>query len=530
MKDAAASNDGPRIVNIINFVRGVEPRTNVDLYEPVAQQVALLNKYDLPGTFLLQYDALMQPRFIKLMKEQLNAKGEIGGWFEVVQPMVEEAGLTWRGRYPWDWHTNVGFSVGYSPEEREKLVDVFMHGFEETFGYLPKSVGSWFMDAHTLAYMADKYGVSASCNCKDQIGTDGYTLWGGYWNQAYYPSRLNALMPAQSVAEQIPIPVFRMLGSDPIYQYECGLGENGQGVVSLEPVYKGGGGNPPWVRWFFNIVTEAPCLAFAYAQAGQENSFGWPDMAAGLTDQVELLAELQRQGKVRVETLAAAAEWFRGKYPLTPATAVVALDDYQKHGHKSVWYDSRFYRANLFWEDGTLRIRDIHKFDERYPERYLKDTVSTTWCAYDTLPIVDGFVWSTPGILAGLRPVRIAADGSRAVMKGGTPEVRSTTPSELFITWPLEDGGALEVKLDEHAITLRCPGAASGSWGLELAWSPEKKVPLTETVGQELRYIYEGFSYDVPCAGAEIQRVEDAPAVLLKATGDTITITLDDRP
>ena len=28
-------------------------------------------------------------------------------------------------------------------------------------------------------------------------GTDGYTLWGGYWNQAYYPSRLNSYMPAQ---------------------------------------------------------------------------------------------------------------------------------------------------------------------------------------------------------------------------------------------------------------------------------------------------------------------------------------------
>lgn len=58
----------------------------------------------------------------------------------------------------------------------------------QIFGVYPKSVGSWFIDAVTLKYMAERYGVVASCNCKDQIGTDGYTLWGGYWNQGYYPS------------------------------------------------------------------------------------------------------------------------------------------------------------------------------------------------------------------------------------------------------------------------------------------------------------------------------------------------------
>ena len=80
------------------------------------------------------------------------------------------------------------------------------------------------------------------CICKEQIGTDGYTLWGGYWNQAYYPSRLNAFMPAQTERLQIDVPIFRMLGSDPIYQYDCGRGTFNQPVVSMEPVYKDSGG------------------------------------------------------------------------------------------------------------------------------------------------------------------------------------------------------------------------------------------------------------------------------------------------
>ena len=74
--------------------------------------------------------------------------------------------------------------------------------FKRIFGFYPKSAGSWFIDAHTLNYLSQKYGIIASCNCKDQIGTDGYTMWGGYWNQAYYPSINNAYMPAQNPENQ----------------------------------------------------------------------------------------------------------------------------------------------------------------------------------------------------------------------------------------------------------------------------------------------------------------------------------------
>ncbi|HEY5499045.1 MAG TPA: hypothetical protein VIK20_01540, partial [Bacteroidales bacterium] len=158
----------PRIVNIVNFIRQVEPRdaaiTEDVLYETVHQQIVQLNKYNLPGTFLLQYDALINPRYQKLLKNDLNSDSEIGGWWQITQPHVEAAGLKWRGIYPWDWHANVGFSTGYSPEEREKLVDVYMEKFKSIFGKYPASVGSWFIDSHTLGYMYDKYGIVASCN------------------------------------------------------------------------------------------------------------------------------------------------------------------------------------------------------------------------------------------------------------------------------------------------------------------------------------------------------------------------------
>ncbi len=217
----AADANSPRIVNIYNFVRNSDyrvPNSEDVLYETTRQQIQLIKPTGLPATWALQYDALINPRYQKLFKEQLGANDEIAAWWEIPQPLAEKAGLKWRGQHEWDSQANVGFSPGYTPDERRKLVDVYMADFKAIFGYYPRTVGSWFIDEVTLEYMAEKYGIVASCNCKDQVGTDGYTLWGGYWNQAYYPSRLNAYMPAQTKAGQIDVPIFRMLGSDPIYQ------------------------------------------------------------------------------------------------------------------------------------------------------------------------------------------------------------------------------------------------------------------------------------------------------------------------
>ena len=275
---------------------------------------------------------------------------------------------------------NIGFAPGYTPAERRKLVDVYMADFKAIFGYYPRTVGSWFIDEVTLAYMAERYGIVASCNCKDQVGTDGYTLWGGYWNQAYYPSRLNAYMPAQTRAGQIDVPIFRMLGSDPIYQYG-----NSPGMFTLEPVYPEAGGSADWVAWFMDNLIHQPSLAFGYTQAGQENSFGWEAMKTGLTLQVALLAKQAKAGEIQVETLAQAGQWFRRHYALTPPTAVVYLNDWKHENRKTVWYDSRFYRLNILWENGAFFIRDLHRFDEKLVsithDTALTTTVSRLWHA-----------------------------------------------------------------------------------------------------------------------------------------------------
>ena len=94
----------PRIINIINFIRQTDYRVeNADslLYETVCEQVKLVNKYDLPATFLLQYDALINPLYQDLLKSKLNDHSEIGAWWELTQPQIEAAGIKWRGEHSW---------------------------------------------------------------------------------------------------------------------------------------------------------------------------------------------------------------------------------------------------------------------------------------------------------------------------------------------------------------------------------------------------------------------------------------------
>ena len=521
----------PRIINIINFIRQTDYRVeNADslLYETVCEQVKLVNKYDLPATFLLQYDALINPLYQDLLKSKLNDHSEIGAWWELTQPQIEAAGIKWRGEHSWVSHANIAFSTGYTKEERERLEDVYMAKFKEIFGTYPKSVGSWFIDAHTLGYMYDKYKIVASCNCKDQVGTDGYTLWGGYWNQAYYPSRINAYMPAQTEEGQIPVPIFRMLGSDPIYQYDDGLGQERQGVISLEPVYEKAGMDRRWVDYFLESIVNKPCLAFNYAQAGQENSFTWSNMSKGLEMQIPILDSLRKENKIRVETLGESGAWFKECFKVTPATAVTTLTDVRGEGNKTVWFNSRYYRANLLWEKGTFRFRDIHLFDESYKSVYLEKPGDGNQFLFYTLPVVDGFMWSEGLDRAGLRIVRLDKDGDKEELSLDHPVVTEIGKDTLVVSAEDSKGHAFKITFYETRFEVAALSKeADFSWALELKAAAGKELPFTVIEDKAVNASFDGFNYVITCEKGHIRKPESGSDYVFRIFPSDQEIVID---
>ena len=525
-----ANNEKPKIINLINFIRLLEPRdsaiTQDVLYQTVVQQVKMMRKYKLGGTFLLQYDALLDNRYQNLLKKLSKDSFEVGAWWEIPQPLVEKAGLVWRGRYPWDWYADVGFSTGYSPKEREQLVDVYMADFKKIFGYYPKSVGSWFIDAHTLNYLYNKYHIIASCNCKDQYGTDGYTLWGGYWSGAYYPSKINSYMPAQQEQNQTRLPIFRMLGSDPVRQYDNGLGSNWQGVVTLEPVYNSAGGDSAWVYWYFDQFVKGECMNYAYAQAGQENSFTWDAMSKGFAIQLPLIARLRDAGQVQVTTLAASGKWFTNHYNTTPATSVTVTKDIAGSNRKTVWFNSRFYRANLYWNNGTLSFRDVHLFDENFPSFYTEGKATSNECSFYTLPLVDGYLWSKGDQLAGLHFAALQ-DGKVVSLQGGNPVVKSTSPKSLSIEWPLKTvAGKIQITMTEKEIMVRLQSKQQLNWFLDLSAPDATKLPLIKIEENKVQCAFENFSYSFGTTEGSFSQLHGSSVLRMKPKNGVLSLHL----
>ena len=159
-----------RVMNLVNFVRGCEPRQPwQDLYTPVAEELRIDKSYGFPHTFLLQYDALLRRDFQELFLKERDENLELGLWFEMGRPLTEAVGIEWRGRpgYDWDWFVDPGFLVSYTPKQREALIDEAFRLFKEIFGCYPQVAGSWLLDSYSMAYMSETYDMKAFCMCRE---------------------------------------------------------------------------------------------------------------------------------------------------------------------------------------------------------------------------------------------------------------------------------------------------------------------------------------------------------------------------
>ncbi len=383
------------IVNIMNFARSFEPRDlelEKKLPDTTINQMKLVKELGVPATFLLQYDVLCNEEFISRIKAECTPDIELGFWYEVVEPLTTACGIPYESEHgwKWDWHIKPGFSMAYPNHERELLIDEAMRKFREVFGYYPRTVGSWLLDTHTVNYLCDNYEIDALCICRDQVNTDAYTMIGGYFNQAYYPSKNNIFTPASSESTQTNVPVFRLLGPDPIHNYDnekfAGSAiEHGPYTMEVA-LLKTGGGNPEIVDWYLKNYFDNESLGFAYMQIGQENSFCMFDVCNLLKMQIEKIKKLKH---VKIEKMGDTGKAFKEKYASTPATALCALDNWDTEDVQSIYYDSKHYTANVVRHGNKVFIRSLYLFDDSVEDAYNNALCDTFDAVYENLPIVD---------------------------------------------------------------------------------------------------------------------------------------------
>lgn len=386
------------IVNIYNFIRmsHVEPSIFIqDDFETVKNQMTLIRQYGFPATYALKYDALTEPRYQELLMTYAGDRDEISAWWEITGKLCDKAGVTFRGAWTEDYDERVdsAYSIGYAPKERCRLVDAYMADFHQVFGFYPKTIGSWVLDTVTISYAAEKYGILGTAICRDQMGTDGFTLWGGFPNGVYYPSKSNENIPADDEAHQLNVPMFRLLGPDPIYNFEQDVRKGLQGVYTLEPSWLIGR-NPEWISWFFRCLTQEDALGIGYAHVGQENNFLWENIKPGMEPQLKELRRLSSEGSLRIETMAESAKWFQDTYRLTPPLSFQASADWDKDRNLSAqWYACSNYRLGFLGEEGRLRIRDCFLYPHDYPSRYLNGPMKGTKSLFDAPPLLFPQKW-----------------------------------------------------------------------------------------------------------------------------------------
>jgi hypothetical protein len=480
----------PSVVNLFNVIRRTTNKNgafNQWDYQTIEKQINLYKQHGFVGTYALTYDALTDSTIVKFLKKNLNSKDELAIWWEINEDLAQKAHVKWKGKHKISLHVDEGYSVAYNPKERLRLVDAYMDTFKTVFNHYPSSIAAWVLDAVTLEYANKKYRLEAAAICRDQLGVDGFSLWGGYTDQAYYPSKKNIFIPAQQSKSQIKVPIFRLLGSDPIYNWEVNLRPRVEGCKTLEPVWETGK-SPQWVNYYFESKNDMPKLGFSYTQMGQENTFLWLNMQEGLEMQMNKLEALVRKGKVRLETMRETGKWFKQRYKLTPSATVTATKDWHpEYDLKTYWYSSRFYSISWLFEKKELSIREFFLFDENYTSRYFQQCLKGETAIFDALPLVFSHEKKCQN-----RPfLRLENHKGKALQC--TPPIIKTIGNNIYsLSTQLNKGGKITCTMKQNSLEIKS-SSAHQDW--QLSWTA---FPYCiEHSAKKIRCKHHHFEYEI---------------------------------
>ena len=209
-------NCNDRYATIVNPIRSRNLWIDKSL-EPLRDQYELVNKYNFPATWLIQFDVLKDREVLDEIRK-FDVNQEMSVLLEVSEKLSEQARVVYPHGTYW-YNPKVVFLSGYPQSDRIKIIDKLFDDFKKEFGYYPKSVGAWWIDSYALKYMRNKYGITTAMIVADQKTTDNYGVWGQWWGVPYYPDKDNILTPASNLENKENIVVIQWAQRDPSLAY-----------------------------------------------------------------------------------------------------------------------------------------------------------------------------------------------------------------------------------------------------------------------------------------------------------------------
>lgn len=347
-------------VSVVNPIRGGDFWENKDqkIDTAVLGEAEILKKFNVKTTWLIRYDAILDEGIIN--KLNTFSSDEKGLFLEVTPTWTKDAGVEYhKGN---SWHSaGSAFLTGYDLREREKLIDTSFEKFKRIFGIYPKSVGAWWVDSYSLSYMQKKYAILASLIVADQYTTDNYQIWGQYFSTPYYPSKNNALHPAQSLENKLPIVMVQWAPRDPLNSYGNGVEESTYSLQANDYIdYHNL--NTKYFSKLLDLYTKQPLNKFSHIVVGLENSYSWQKYSSEYENQIKTLANRRDLGQVFLVSLEDFANWYKFAFPDFSPEQIIVADDSLGSYKKVVWFMNTYYRAGWFLnQDGSV-FRDIRQY------------------------------------------------------------------------------------------------------------------------------------------------------------------------
>ncbi|MCL4366975.1 hypothetical protein M1563_02300 [Patescibacteria group bacterium] len=348
-------------VTIVNPIRGEDTwdLPNQQPVDAVMGQMQIINRYQLSATWLIRFDALSDHNIINVLKSSPISQ-EKGLFLEVTPSWTTTADVNYRQSAVWHNAGSV-FLTGYNQAERLKLIDTAFIKFKEVFGYYPKSVGAWWVDSYSLQYMSTKYGVTSCLIVADQFSTDNYQIWGQYWEAPYYPAQQNALIPAQTAEQKIPVVMMQWASRDPVNGYGEGVQESTYSVQANDYLDYHNLGSDYFAK-LLDIYTKQPLNSVNQLVVGLENSYSWTKYQSEYDQQLALVAARQQQGQFQVKSMEDFANYYSQTFPSVSSEHIIVADDPLGTNQKAVWFMDPYYRIGWFYNNQGSVILDIHQY------------------------------------------------------------------------------------------------------------------------------------------------------------------------
>lgn len=363
---------------LVNPIRGGDFWShNFPITETPKRQYELFKNNNLPATWLIRYDALINPEVQEFLKT-LDSSQDIGIFMEITPSLTKATGVNYNDTGNWHYAKSV-LLTGYSLENRKKLIDETFRKFKEVTGKEAKSVGAWWIDAGSLSYMKEIYGIEANLDVADQYSTDGYQVWGQYWSTPFYPSKSNALMPAQSEGQKLDVVTMQWATRDPFNGFGNGVFESTYSVQANDYMLHDLGSD-----YFSKLIDIYP-----QTTVGLENDFSWSDFGAEYTNQINILKQKQSTGSIQIKNMAQFADYYIKQNPGVSPNVLIIADDPLGGPGKVVWINTPKYRAAWFYNNQGSVIRDLRKFNDASEESCLKVACEELKLAFEAVHVID---------------------------------------------------------------------------------------------------------------------------------------------